>query len=164
VLSSDFRETLLNRNVKPNEPLIRIGKVNPRAPLRADWELELKIPQKNIGHVLQAFKGLRPGEELDVDLLVKLKPENIYKGKLAFNKIAQEASPNRDDNNESEPVALAWVRIEGTDIPEESRIPLGLLLAGSEVHARVRCGNHAMGYSLFYGVWEFVYEKLVFFF
>jgi len=29
----------------------------------------------------------------------------------------------------------------------------------TEVHAKVRCGNRAMGYSLFYGVWEFLYEK-----
>jgi hypothetical protein len=32
------------------------------------------------------------------------------------------------------------------------------------VVAKVRCGDHAMGYSLFYGVWEFIYEKVVFFF
>jgi len=39
-----------------------------------------------------------------------------------------------------------------------------LLLTGTEVVAKVRCGDHAMGYSLFYGVWEFIYEKVVFFF
>ena len=39
-----------------------------------------------------------------------------------------------------------------------------LLIAGTEVHAKVRCGNHALGYSLFYGVWEFLYEKVIFFF
>jgi hypothetical protein len=38
------------------------------------------------------------------------------------------------------------------------------MLTGTEIHARVRCGNAAMGYSLFYGVWEFIYEKIVFFF
>jgi hypothetical protein len=37
-------------------------------------------------------------------------------------------------------------------------------VTGTEVVAKVRCGNHAMGYSLFYGVWEFFYEKVVFFF
>jgi len=37
-----------------------------------------------------------------------------------------------------------------------------LLLSGGEVHTRIRCGNRPMGYSLFYGVWEFVYEKVVF--
>ena len=31
-------------------------------------------------------------------------------------------------------------------------------------NTRVRCGNRAMGYSLFYGIWEFFYEKVVFFF
>jgi hypothetical protein len=164
VLSSDFRETLLNRNVKPNDPLLRIGKVDPRRPNNADWEIELKIPQKNIGHVLAAFHELPPGEELNVDLLVRSKPENIYKGKLSFHKVAQEANPNRDDNNEAEPVVLAWIRISGPDIPEDARIPHNQLLAGSEVHARIRCGLHPMGYSLFYGVWEFIYEKVVFFF
>ena len=26
----------------------------------------------------------------------------------------------------------------------------------------IRCGDHSMGYSLFYGVWEFLYEHVVF--
>ena len=72
--------------------------------------------------------------------------------------------PNRDDNNESEPVVIATVRIEGPDIPAADRLPRELLLTGTEVHAKVRCGNHRMGYSLFYGVWEFLYEKVIFFF
>ena len=56
------------------------------------------------------------------------------------------------------------MRIEGDDIPADDRVPRGLLLTGTEVHAKVRCGNRRMGYSLFYGVWEFFYEKVVFFF
>ena len=124
------------------------------APLGADAGMDLarRVP------VL-----IRP-EELDVDLLVRSKPENIYRGKLSFLKVAQEANPNRDDNNESEPVITATVRIDGDDIPAADRLPRDLLLTGTEVHAKVRCGNHAMGYSLFYGVWEFMYEKVVFFF
>ena len=35
---------------------------------------------------------------------------------------------------------------------------------GTEVHGKIHCDDHAMGYSLFYGVFEFVYEKVVFFF
>jgi hypothetical protein len=164
VLSSDFTEQLKGRPVKPNEPLLRIGKVDLRTKRLSDWEVELKIPQKNIGHVLAAFQSLPPGSELDVDLQTQLETTVTYKGKLAFHKIAQEANPNRDDNNESEPVALAWVRLDGNDIPEASRLPTRYLLAGSEIHSRIRCGNHAMGYSLFYGVWEFLYEKVFFLF
>ena len=29
---------------------------------------------------------------------------------------------------------------------------------------RVRCGDRALGYTLFHGVWEWFYEKVVFFF
>ena len=66
--------------------------------------------------------------------------------------------------SEAEPVVVAFVDIEDPSIPAENRLPEGGRVAGTEVHAKVRCGNHAMGYSLFYGVWEFMYEKVVFFF
>jgi hypothetical protein len=77
-----------------------------------------------------------------------------------------EASPNRDENNESDPVVIAYVRMEGNDIDAAYKLPKSdeLLVAGTEVVAKVRCGNHRMGYSLFYGVWEFIYEKIIFFF
>ena len=56
----------------------------------------------------------------------------------------------------------ASVRIDGPDIPESERLPRELLVTGSEVHAKVRCGTCRAGYALFYGVWEFVYEKVLF--
>jgi len=156
----DFREKLINKRAEANEPLLRIGHVTPK---QMDWEVELRIPQKNIGQVLAAF-GDDPAKELDVDLLLLSAPTSVYKGKLARNKVSPEANPSRDDNNETEPVVLAWVRISGDDIPEGDRLPPELLVTGTEVHAKVRCGKHALGYTLFYGVWEFLYEKVVFFF
>ncbi len=157
ILTGDFRENLFTRGVKPNDPLIRIGDANIKNPKISEWEIELKIPQKHIGQVLTAFGVADVKGELDVDFLLVSKPK--------------EATPNRDDHNESDPVVLAWVRVypkpgpDGKpDIAPENQIPPELLLAGTEVHSRIRCGNHAMGYSLFYGVWEFIYEKIVFFF
>jgi hypothetical protein len=157
VLNADFRENLTDREVKPSDPLLRVGRKEGR------WEIELKIPQKHIGQVLQAFVREQK-EELDVDILLRSEPTRAYKGKLARGKIAGEANPNKDDNNETEPVVLAWVRIDGDDIPEENRIPKDRRVTGTEVHAKIRCGDHRLGYSLFYGVWEFFYEKIVFFF
>jgi hypothetical protein len=163
VLTSDFREKLLGNSVKPSDPLLRFGNVDPRKPKLSEWEIELKIPQKHVGQILAAFNNLKTNE-LDVDLLLVSRPTQTFKGKLARAKVASEATPNQTDNNEPDPVVLAWVRVEGKDIPKEYQLPPELLLTGTEVHARVRCGNHAMGYSLFYGVWEFLYEKVVFFF
>jgi hypothetical protein len=160
VLNADFKEQLLNREVKPSDPLLRLGhKEGP-------WEIELKIPQKHIGQVLAAFGRLPKDapQELDVDILVRTDPTRTFKGKLHRDKVAGEAKPNQTDQNEPEPIVLAYVRIEGDDIPAKDRLPRDLLVAGAEVHAKVRCGSHKMGYSLFYGVWEFIYEKVVFFF
>src|SRR5262249_41294476 len=112
ILTADFRE-ILNRPVKPNEPLLRIGKVDPNNPRLADWEVELKIPQKHIGQVLRAFKTKDPAEELDVDLLLRTKPTAVYKGKLRRDKVALQAQNQRDAHDEPEPVVLAWVRVHG---------------------------------------------------
>jgi hypothetical protein len=161
VLSGNFREEWTGRMATPKDPVIRLGaKEGP-------WEIELKIPQKHIGQVLKAFELKKQGDQytdLDVDFLLRSDPTHVFKGKLSRDKIAGEATPTRDDNNEQEPVVLAYVRIAGEGIPEADQLPRTMLLTGTEVHAKVRCGDYAMGYSLFYGVWEFLYEKVVFFF
>ncbi len=163
VLTPDFRESL-RRPVDPKDPILRLGNTSGR------WEVEVRIPQKHIGQVLHAYDYLseregHPVNELDVDLIVRSDPTHTYRGKLARDKIANQADPHKDDNNEAEPVVLAWVRIDGDDIPADKRVPPSLLgTADIEVKAKVRCGPHKMGYSLFYGVWEFFYEKVVFFF
>jgi hypothetical protein len=160
VLNNDYRETLTDRVVKPSDPLLRLGDTS------GDWEVELKIPQKHIGQVLWAFQQ-NPGKELDVDILPRSEPTHVYKGKLKQISLSGLAEPNKDDNNESEPVVVAYVSLTGDGIPDAYCLPKAapwLLRSGTEVHAKVRCGDHPMGYSLFYGVWEFFYEKVVFFF
>jgi hypothetical protein len=164
ILTGDFREQLRGMQVKPGQPLLRIGKVDAKEKRPEQWEVELKIPQKHIGQILTAFNQRGLGNELDVDILLVSKPTTSYRGKLLRDRIAKEAAPNKNENNESEPVVLAWVRIEGEGIPDDMRLPPELLLTGTGVHTRVRCGTRAMGYSLFYGVWEWFYENVVFFF
>ena len=81
-------------------------------------------------------------------------------------RISGEASPHKDDNNESEPVTIAYVRIDGDDIEKEhgeaKLMPRDLFVSGIEVRSKVRCGSYRMGYSLFYGVYEFFCEKVLF--
>jgi hypothetical protein len=158
VLTGNFKEKL-GLMVRPSEPIIRLGaKEGP-------WELELKIPQKNIGQILMAFDRLPEGEdELDVDFVLQSRTTRLFKGKLHRDRIAGEALPQKDDNDESEPVVLAYVRISGKGIDPDDRLPRSLLLSDTGVKAKIRCGDEAMGYSLFYGVWEFFFEKVVFFF
>jgi len=165
ILTPEFRETLNDRAVKPNEPLLRIGQVSrdPTKRTSNEWEIELKIPQKHFGQVKAAF--LRdPDKDLDVDLLVMTAPTRTYKAKLSLKKVASQANSNKEDASDPEAVVLAWARLSGNDIPKDYQVPPELLLSTVEVHCKIRCGDHAMGYSLFYGVWEFIYEKVIFFF
>src|SRR5262249_18828061 len=132
------------------------------------WELELKIPQKHLGQVLLAFQRENT-DVLDVDFLLKSDPTRVFRGKLHRGRIAGEAKPSQEEaaatsTSEAEPVAVAYVEIAGDGIDKDKEVPEELLLSGVEVHAKVRCGDRAMGYSLFYGVWEFLFEKVVFFF
>jgi hypothetical protein len=157
VLDADFREKL-HQTVKPTDPIVRLGDVDGR------WELELKIPQKHIGQVRSAFQSDDPNAKLDVTILVTSAPTRKFRGVLTQEKTSKEATPNRDEHNESAPVVIAYVSLDDPSIPEDQRVPRDLLVTGVEVHAKIRCGKHAMGYSLFYGLWEFLYEKVVFFF
>lgn len=158
VLDTDFRENLTNKYVKPSDPILRLGDA------RGAFEVELKIPQKHIGQVLRAFNPDEADPKLFVDLLLTSDPTRTFKGVLYRSNVAGEATPNRDDHNESAPVVIAYVSLDDPAIPEDQRVPRELFVTGVEVHSKIRCGNHPMGYSLFYGLWEFLYEKVVFFF
>jgi len=161
VLNGNFIEEWTGREAKPSEPLLRVGAKD------GPWEIELKIPHKHIGQVLIALESLeREGKPavLDVDFLLRSDPTRTFKGKLSRERIAGEANPTRDDQNEQEATVLAYARIDGDDIDPKSRLPRELMLSGTEVRAKVRCGDRRLGYALFYGVWEFFYEKVVFFF
>src|SRR5262249_22348298 len=64
VLNSDFRDRINQGAVKPSDPIIKLGDTD------GPWEIELKIPQKHIGQVLNAFQYLDTNE-LDVDLSLR---------------------------------------------------------------------------------------------
>jgi hypothetical protein len=158
VLDPDYRERFNNQYVKPSDPILRLGDVN------GNFEVELKIPEKHIGQIKRAFSRDEADPKLDVDLLIMSDPTRTFRGVLYKSRMAGEATPNRDDHNESAPVVLAYVSLDDKSIPPSMRVPRELTTTGIEVHGKVRCGKHAMGYSLFYGLFEFMYEKVVFFF
>jgi hypothetical protein len=158
VLNSGFRETLTHRSIRPSEPLLRIGDKTKH------WEIEVNIPQKHIARMIEAFETSGQDSELDVDLMLLSCPTRVFRGKLARNRLAAEAGPNREESLSSGSVLVGSVRLDGADIAEADRIPPDLLLSGTEVRAKIRCGDRPAGYCLFYGLWEFLNEKILFLF
>jgi hypothetical protein len=166
VLSDDRREGLLGKTVKPEQELLRLGN------LQGPWQIELKIPQRNIGQILRAFADpeyskVEAGtgkQYLDVDVLLASLPDQSYLGRLYRSDVSAQAVPNKTDQDEAEPVVTAYVKLNLDDFPADRRIDPKQFTTGLEVRTRVRCGDHALGYSMFHGVWEWFYEKVVFFF
>lgn len=163
----DARETLMRRAVRPSEPMLRLGAVD------GPWRVDLKIPQRGIGHVNQAFAtagrhkteadprgGGKMVKYLPVDVLFGGFETQKFPGKMYEHDVAIEAVPNKDDHNETEPVVQAYVQVDLSGLtPDEQR---AFKKAGAEVRANVVCGDRALGYSLFHGVWEWFYEKVIF--
>jgi hypothetical protein len=157
VLNGNFRDDWLGRSARPSDPVLKLGAKE------GSWEIELRIPQKHISQVLRAYE--RNGDEaLNVDFLLRSDPSRTYRGKLKRERIASEAVPNRDEKDESEPDVVAYVDVDDSSIDPAYRLSREALTSGTEVHAKIHCGKHRLGYALFYGVWEFAYEKIVFFF
>jgi hypothetical protein len=164
ILNRDFRDDLTGKTVQAADPVLRVGNTE------GGWEVILKIPQKHVGKLFKAFRENPEhdsrGDFLWVDVLTISEPTPAWlaRGKLYRQDVTASGEQNRDDQNESDQVFTGYVRINTPDIPKEYHVDETLLLTDVEVKAKIRCGDHALGYSLFYGVWEFIYEKVIFFF
>lgn len=161
VVNSGYSLEWTNRESKPSDSLIVL------AAKEGAHEVELRIPQKHIGQILKAYDYLGV-DTLDVDFLLRTNPTQSYRGKLPRHRIAGQVSTSKEDGAEAEPFVTAFVVIDDPTIPPAERLPREVLrggtVAGTEVAAKVRCGPARLGYALFYGIWEFVYEKVIFFF
>ena len=170
VLNDDRRENMIGRTLRPSEEVLRVGNV------KGDWHAELKIPQRNIGQIRRAFadsryhkvetaEGRHHGKKyLEVDVLLRSEGDTSYRGRLYEDGVTAQAVPNRDEHDETEPVVTAYVKLNIPEIPREQWVPGEQFVTGLEVSVKIRCGDHSLGYSMFHGVWEWFYEKVVFFF
>lgn len=165
ISGADVREKLRSE-VTPAVGMVRLGAVD------GPWRAEIKIPQRAIGHVNRAFaadgdhevgpdpKGTgKQVKFLPVVVLFGGYETEPYPGRMYENEVNIEAVPNKDDHNETEPVTHAYVRV---DLPKEKEE--FFKKAGAEVRVKIVCGSRPLGYSLFHGVWEWFYEKVIFYF
>ena len=90
---------------------------------------------------------------LEVDLLLTSQPQRTYKGRLHAGGLGGETTVK---NNAV--VLPARVRIADDDLAAQ----LGSMPVGVEVRAMVHCGDHAVGYVWFHGLWELLYEHVLF--
>lgn len=146
VVTFDAHEQLLGKTVKPGDPLVRIASVN------GTWEIELMIPERNVGPIREGLFTSEAGF-VEVDLLLASQPHRTYKGRLFKDGLAGETKVL-----DNAVVLPARVRIADDElIRQVENLPVGL-----EVRSKVHCGPRSIGAVWFHELWEFFYEHVIF--
>ena len=141
VVTYDVRDILKDRPVERVESLMEV------ADLSGKWQLELNLPDRKIGHVIQAFKK-NDGKPLDVEFILAAKPGETLKGKLVEIGKATEMLPEQGQH----------LKLKVTI--EDQRLDIKQLRSG--VNAYIDCGECSLGYSWFHPVLEFLQTKVLF--
>ena len=110
------------------------------------WQLELRIPDRLVRHVLAAQAQLN--DELSVRFLFRMAPNTTYSAKLATLNMAT------DLDQDGELSTLATVPVNHSDIPN--------LRPGSSVIARIHCGRRSIGYVWLREFFEFLQTRVLF--
>jgi biotin carboxyl carrier protein len=155
----EVKKNLLGRPVEIGHEVLNIAAVSPDA----DWLLEVKVPDDDMGPVLAAKSKLQediasgkkqPGEALKAYWITATDPDHKYEGYVR--RIASRAE--MDDQKHVDRVTVGFdeaVRREYLSINQT-------LKPGSEVRARIDCGKTRLSYYLLRKVVQVWYESVMF--
>jgi hypothetical protein len=140
VIRWDLIRSLESRPVRQGQSLLQV------ADTQGPWQIELRIPDRAVRHVLAAQGRLK--ESLDVRFLLRMSPRVTYSAKLGTVNLAT------DLDQDGELSTLATVPLNQNDIPD--------LRPGSSVIAKIDCGRRSMGYVWLREFWEFLQTRILF--
>jgi multidrug efflux pump subunit AcrA (membrane-fusion protein) len=147
VISWDLQERLMGRPVSKGEMLMTI------ADPTKDWELELQMLDKKMGHLSDA-KRVAKANKKDLQVTYRLASEPNADRHGVVSEIRTVASPHEQEGH----AVVVLVDIDEND-PDH---PLVEPHPGTTVTAKVDCGKRALGYVVFYQVWEWLQVNVFF--
>jgi multidrug efflux pump subunit AcrA (membrane-fusion protein) len=140
VVTWQVRDRLLHRPVRQGQRLVTV--VDPTG----EWELEVHMPERRMGHVNHARAELQ--KDLEVQFMLATHPGTEFIGRIkAVDEVAQE-------REEEGSTVLVRVAVDKAKLPE--------LRPGASVTARIRCGRAPLGYVWLHDVIEFVQSQILF--
>ena len=134
VINWQVRQNLLMRPVKRGQNLMTV--VDPAG----GWQLELEIPERRMGHLLNRIA--EADEPVQVEFSLVSHPGSAIEGSLE--KVDQTLDVYSDDGNS----AKAIVRFDNEQISPE------LLKSGTRIKAKLNCGTRSIGYVWFHELFE----------
>lgn len=142
VVRWDLIRSLKSRPVRQGQLLMQV--VDPAGP----WQLELRIPDRHVRHVLAAQAATKDAKRLSVRFLFRMSPKTTYSATL------DEVHLATDLDQDGELSTLAKVTLNPKDIPD--------LRPGSSVIAKINCGSRSLGYVWMRELLEFLQTRVLF--
>jgi hypothetical protein len=140
VLSWDVREHLQDKPVQRGDLLMEVADVD------GPWELELKLPDRRIGHLYRAQEV--HGKDLPVTFILAAGPSETWHGKIES--VAR--------TTDVDPELGQWIRVS-VDFDHSK---LDIRQARSGVMAKIYCGRRSLGYVWLNDIYEFLQAKVFF--
>lgn len=149
VVTWDVDNLLKNRPVQRGQVLLRI------ADLSGPWELELRVPENRMGHIVAERNKIQvqdPGKDLKVEYILAIEPGTTREGTIKD--IHGSADVHGDEGN----VVLVNVAID----TDELRREVAGIRPGASVTGKVFCGRCSIGYSWFHDAIAYVESRIIF--
>jgi multidrug efflux pump subunit AcrA (membrane-fusion protein) len=142
VVTWNVRDRLLDRPVNMGENLLEI------ADPTKEWELEVQMPEKRMGHLAKAASLAK--DKLPVTFFLATNPEKQFQGKV----LSQENSAEvRGEEGNTVVVLVSFDQNELRAAVADPKI-------GAGATAKVHCGQRSIGYVLFHDLIDFVRKVL----
>lgn len=142
VVRWDLIRSLESRPVRQGQLLMQV--VDPTGP----WEIELRIPDRHVRHVLAAQAATKESDGLPVRFLFRMSPKTTYSAKLDTVNLATEL------DQDGELSTRATVMLNPKEIPD--------LRPGSSVVAKIDGGRRSLGYVWLRELLEFLQTRVFF--
>lgn len=113
-----------------------------------DWELELHVPEKRMGHIAQAWRAQDGG--LPVRFVLATHPDQRLEGRVV------EIRRSAEVTAQGERIVKLRAAFDRRQAPD--------LRDGAGVTAQIHCGRRPLGYVLFHELFEAVQEKALLWF
>jgi hypothetical protein len=141
LLPWDAKQSLLHRPVMTGQKVMTIANPN------QDWELELAMPERRMGHVTRAQSDMKP--DLDVSYVLQTDPNTTRKSKVkrvyGITQVQGEEGPT---------VKILVGPIKKDELYEPR--------PGTTLTAKINCGRCSLGYSWFHEAFEWVQKHILF--
>jgi hypothetical protein len=142
VTTWDVEQLLKTRPVHQGDALIDVADTS------GQWELELRMPEDRVGHLLEAQHDPDLGQELKVTYRLATDPGMDHEGTVV--EVHKSAEVHGEEGN----VVLVRVAID--------KSKLSYLRPGADVMAKVHCGRASLGYCWFHDAIAFLQSKVLF--